>query len=324
MAEEIQDTTLLNHEMSAGEMLRTARTTGRRKREISTIAKQLCIREEFLQALEDGNYTLLPELVYILGFARNYAMELGIDPDIIVKKIKQEMCVESDDMHATYQSPCEQLDADKRKTKEKLNNNFQKIKNGKCYKFLIKYWKWIVGIVVLLAVIGGIIGVFIASSEPAVEQASVVVETSVAPSTEPAYRQTVRERFGTENRDDAEIVIQAFSESWVKIEDARGKTVFSRVLVPGDLYYVPKGNKNKATFGNVGGIDIWVRGELAPKVGKDNTRKTGILLDADALLGVNKSSDAKATTDKKNVKDADSKDNTDKKVNEKVVDEKKS
>ena len=111
VAEEIQDTTLLNHEMSAGEMLRTARTTGRRKREISTIAKQLCIREEFLQALEDGNYTLLPELVYILGFARNYAMELGIDPDIIVKKIKQEMCVESDDAHGTYQSPCEQQSA---------------------------------------------------------------------------------------------------------------------------------------------------------------------------------------------------------------------
>ena len=63
-------------DMTAGEMLRNARTTGRRKREIQTIAKLLCIKEEFLQALEDGNYTVLPEVVYILGFARNYAMEL--------------------------------------------------------------------------------------------------------------------------------------------------------------------------------------------------------------------------------------------------------
>ena len=73
-------------ELTAGEMLRNARTTGRRKREISTIAKQLCIREEFLQALEDGNYTEIPETVYILGFARNYAMELGLNHDDIVTR----------------------------------------------------------------------------------------------------------------------------------------------------------------------------------------------------------------------------------------------
>ena len=62
-------------EMTAGEMLKNARTTGRRKREISTISKLLCIREEFLTALEEGNYRVIPEDVYILGFARSYAVE---------------------------------------------------------------------------------------------------------------------------------------------------------------------------------------------------------------------------------------------------------
>ena len=83
-------------EMTAGEMLRNARTTGRRKRELPTIAKQLCIREEFLDALENGNYNAIPETVYILGFARNYAMELGLNPDEIVAKIKKEMGLTSD------------------------------------------------------------------------------------------------------------------------------------------------------------------------------------------------------------------------------------
>ena len=73
-------------EITAGEMLRNARTTGRRKREIPTIAKQLCIREEFLEALENGKYNTIPETVYVLGFARNYAMELGLNPDDIVTK----------------------------------------------------------------------------------------------------------------------------------------------------------------------------------------------------------------------------------------------
>ena len=93
MAEEFSDLNV-NTNMTAGEILRMARTTGRRKREIQTIAKQLCIREEFLTALEDGNYTLLPETVYILGFARNYAMELGLDPDMIVNKVKSELGIE--------------------------------------------------------------------------------------------------------------------------------------------------------------------------------------------------------------------------------------
>jgi cytoskeletal protein RodZ len=88
---EVKDVVAAPVELTAGEMLRNARTTGRRKREIPTIAKQLCIREEFLEALESGNYNVIPEMVYILGFARNYAMELGLNPDEIVEKIKKEM-----------------------------------------------------------------------------------------------------------------------------------------------------------------------------------------------------------------------------------------
>ena len=48
--EEKQEVLQSDLEMTAGEMLRNARTTGRRKREIATIAKLLCIREEFLTA----------------------------------------------------------------------------------------------------------------------------------------------------------------------------------------------------------------------------------------------------------------------------------
>ena len=329
MTEEFQEAQL-NSNMTAGEMLRAARTTGRRKREISTIAKQLCIREEFLPALEDGNYTLVPELVYILGFARNYAMELGVDPDVIVKKIKSEMGIVSDDDEPVIHQMAVEM-ANQTKVTETINKKLYKFKESKSCKFLVKYWKWVLGAVVLFAIIGGIIGAIIAASEPENTVPNTEVIVTPTPSTEPAYRQTVRERFGTENREEAEIVIQAYEESWVKVEDARGKTVFSRVLVPGDLYYVPKGNKNKATFGNVGGVDIWVRGELAPKAGKDHTRKTGILLDPDTLMGGAKAADktadktaAKTGEDKKTTVDAGGKNTTDKKTADTDTDKKKS
>ena len=55
----------------------------------------------------------------------------------------------------------------------------------------------------------------------------------------PKYNLKIREKFGTENEEKANIILQANQESWVKIEDDRGNTVFSRVLVPGDVYYVP-------------------------------------------------------------------------------------
>ena len=89
-----EDKTVETQELTVGEMLRNARTMGRRKREISTIAKQLCISEEFLEALENGEYKKIPEIVYVLGFARNYAMELGLDPDMIVNKVKSELGIE--------------------------------------------------------------------------------------------------------------------------------------------------------------------------------------------------------------------------------------
>ena len=82
--------------------------------------------------------------------------------------------------------------------------------------------------------------------------------------------------------------MQATQESWVKVEDGRGKTVFSRVLVPGDVYYVPVGNKYKATFGNAGGIDIWVDGQLIPDVGANHTRVAGISLSPENLLKAGK------------------------------------
>lgn len=268
-------------ELTAGEMLRNARTTGRRKREISTIAKQLCIREEFLSALEEGNYTFIPETVYILGFARNYAMELGLNPDEIVNKIKQEIavvpgaCVASD--VADEEGPtCARPSI---KTENPSKEVFVRV-----YQFIYQHWIWFVGALaaIILAVV--VISVFGGGD---VEEEQVIPQevVTVTERKEPEYKLTVRERFGTENRKDANVILQASQESWVKVEDARGNTEFSRVLVTGDVYYVPVGGKYKATFGNAGGIDIWVNGKLAPRAGDVGARKSGIILSPESLMG---------------------------------------
>ncbi|MDE5615434.1 MAG: DUF4115 domain-containing protein [Alphaproteobacteria bacterium] len=271
----INETEVHNVEMTAGEMLRNARTTGRRKREIPTIAKQLCIREEFLQALEDGDYSVIPEPVYILGFARNYAMELGLNPDEVVAKIKREMGLVSD---------C----APEGDTAEGVSCVVPGAAAGivnRALGFVRRKWKWFAGGAVLIAaLIIGIVMLSVSLKKDATDVEPTVVAIEPTPvATEPAYAKTVRERFGTENREKSNVVLQAVQDGWVKIEDARGNTVFSRVLVSGDVYYVPEGNGYKAIFGNAGGIDIWANGVLMEKAGPAHTRKSGISLSPENL-----------------------------------------
>lgn len=281
----IDNNAAVNTEMTAGEMLRNARTTGRRKREIQTIAKQLCIREEFLQALEDCNYTFLPETVYILGFARNYAIELGLNPDDIVSKIKHEMglvpeCATADSEPREEGAGC--VIAAQKKTKAAKDCAIS------AYYYVRRKWKWFLGgMIATVFVCGILIAVFAghdANDAAAVSGATNSVANSATVAAEPGYKQTVRERFGTENRGKSNIILQANQESWVKIEDGRGNTVFSRVLVPGDVYYMPAGDKYKGTFGNAGGIDVWVDGKLAPKIGPEHTRKNSVPMNADSLM----------------------------------------
>lgn len=291
MAEDFTDLQM-NPEMTAGEMLRTARTTGRRKREIQTISKQLCIREEFLQALEDGDYTVLPEVVYILGFARNYAMELGLNPDLIVAKIKKELGIMklAEAMVAQKTEQPKAVNVEKTEKIEKVEKTEKKgvvgEKKSKTLAYVKKHWVWFAGgVLVLVGVLVALV-LILPSADEGVAPVRQIVQVSAPQQvivTEPKYTLDVREKFGSENADSADIVIQAVKESWVKIEDARGKTVFSRVLVPGDIYYVPAGNKHKGTFGNAGAIEVWVNKELVGKIGDDNVRKTGVTLDAEKL-----------------------------------------
>ncbi len=272
----------INPEMTAAEMLRNARTTGRRKREIQTIAKLLCIREEFLEALEAGDYHKIPEVIYVLGFARNYAMELGLDPDEIVAKIKREMGL------ATDAGDDDDADTPAVAASKASGTGGIQAWASRAWRFVARHWVWFFGgLVVAVAAIAAFVVVMhnkAVSDIPANVQVVTMAEAPAPVQTGPSYAVAVREQFGTENAASANVVLQAVQESWVKVEDARGNTVFSRVLVPGDIYYVPAGSRHQAIFGNAGGIDVWVNGKLAPKQGADHVRRAGIALSPEKLM----------------------------------------
>ena len=276
---EKQENIIQTQEMTAGEMLKNARTTGRRKREIATISKLLCIREEFLTALEEGNYRVIPEDIYILGFARSYAVELGLDPEEVILKLKKELGIIQEPKIEKEEETEGKVDSDSCEAES----------DSECRRFcVVKYlknnWKWFVAGVVGLLVVVAVVLLFVGGKNVAdseiVNPEDVNAETVIV---EPDFRYPIHEKFDVKNAKEARVVLQAEKESWVKIEDARGNSVFSRVLIPGDVYYVPAGDKYQATFGNAGAIDVWVDGQLINKLGSANTKKTGISMSPDAL-----------------------------------------
>lgn len=52
------------------------------------------IRRKYLEALETGEYDILPGTVYAKGFIRNYSEYLGLNPEEILSAYKQETCTE--------------------------------------------------------------------------------------------------------------------------------------------------------------------------------------------------------------------------------------
>ena len=75
-------------EETVGELLRRTRLA--KKQDLRDIASYLCIRYQFLEALEEGHYRDLPGDAYANGFIRSYAAYLGLNPADIITRYKRE------------------------------------------------------------------------------------------------------------------------------------------------------------------------------------------------------------------------------------------
>lgn len=73
---------------SVGSMLREARED--HGIELDDVARDLRIRHSYLQAIEDGRFTDLPGVTYATGFLRTYAEHLDLDPDLVLRRFKEE------------------------------------------------------------------------------------------------------------------------------------------------------------------------------------------------------------------------------------------
>lgn len=54
------------------------------------VSKELKIRKDYIQGIENGDVHLIPFEAYVLGYVKHYAMLLGLDPKIYIEKIKSD------------------------------------------------------------------------------------------------------------------------------------------------------------------------------------------------------------------------------------------
>ena len=75
-------------DVSLGNILENARK--KKKLEIDEISELLRIKSIYLEALEKGHYYVFPARSYAIGFLRNYAKFLKLNPDELVELFHQE------------------------------------------------------------------------------------------------------------------------------------------------------------------------------------------------------------------------------------------
>lgn len=293
---------------TVGDTLRRARLA--KNQDLRDIAAYLCIRCQFLQALEENRYKELPGEAYANGFVRTYASYLGLDPSDIITRYKRELSAQTKSERRDMNVPDEETENMTPAPKALL-----------------------VSLALLIAAYGlwqacsntedavpDAVPVEVAGENITVEQGSFPLdgqalneaETIVAEENEPAAddgaapvppvlpakpdapataappaqkAETPADRtirvFGQKNYN-PRLVLVANEDTWVEI--TRGDTVlFSRLLAKGDRYQVSS-NKPEELFlktGNAGGLDVYCDGNLTPPLGPRGALRSKIVLNPD-------------------------------------------
>ena len=76
---------------------------------IIDVSNKLKIQKRYLEAIEDGKYTQLPCRVYAVGFIRNYANFLKIDPTEMISEFDDEIINGKRTQIPLFNENCENL-----------------------------------------------------------------------------------------------------------------------------------------------------------------------------------------------------------------------
>lgn len=269
---------------TVGGILQQARMQKRMK--LPSIAKKLRIREEFLDALEKGNYYVFPALVYGVGFLRTYANFLGLNADELITRFKKE----TTDIQSTP--------LDMPRTHDPKVMPTPKIIFKSLAVLIVLYLIWTIFRIVT----------YTPFPEPQIsEVAQIKEETLAAPvisdEVPPSATETILEETApielveptpTEEKkgtiygwaEPYRISIVATDKTHVKVTDTtNNKIILNQFLKEGDRYNPQKRSENfiLATT-DAGALDLYIDGKMIRTLGEKGKEISDIQLNADVLM----------------------------------------
>ena len=269
--EEVNEKSAEIQSAAIGAILTKARQAKHLK--LASVAKKLCIKESYLEALEQGQYYVFPALVYGVGFLRSYATFLELNADELVMRFQAETIgIKEEPVSAP------------RPTDPNLMPSLSVILKSLLGLFLLylvwnMYKAFSTPNVQPLKPVEQIV---IETSDEAISEADKLLQEAQAKMEAEKARKPVV--YGLKKPDRVSFV--ATDRSKIEIRDTDEDSVLlSKVLEAGDTYNPDEDSEGlvlKTT--NAGALDVYIDGKLVRTLGRKDQPIAGVQLDAKSLL----------------------------------------
>lgn len=241
-----------NEKISIGAQLAQARA--RRGQDVNNIAARLRIRADYLIALEADDYAALPGPAYLIGFLRSYAEYLGLDGASIAKNLQ-----EKGDTNFSFVSFPEYIPTRKR-----------------LQPYIILA---IIVTITMMLVTGFYIDQYIRQSPPSLSQLRPPLQDNehklrnddniphIVPQTAINIHPTDTQNILSPQNQN--IAIRARARTWMRIEDAHGKIIFSSIIRSGESFKLPPAFYYILTAQNGGALEYIIDKTVIGPIGRD-------------------------------------------------------
>ncbi len=231
---------------SVGDMLKTAREAV--GQDVAFVSNALRIREDHLVALEENDIQALPAQAYAIGFIRTYATYLELDCDSLIELYKDQ----------AGRASGVRLDFPVMKDKSELPST-----------------ALVIGLLVVVAAAYLFWAFLMTAEEEMIEKAAPQNNASVQVETpKPTTQNVTPAHIPTEEAGEAAPVqaerlsnfaIVARGETWMRVENDKGRILFSSIVLAGERFEFPEGDSFRLATRNAGLLD-YVHGDkvIAP------------------------------------------------------------
>lgn len=242
--------------LGAGDRLREARAA--QGLTLAQVAAETRIPQRHLETIEAGRFASLPGRTYAVGFTRTYAKLVGLDPDAIVAKVREELSDQTVDARrpATFEP-------------------------GDPARVPSSLLGWL-SLGALALVLAGVFFAYRAYFMPAAELPSLIADATPTASAATGPRPAAP----ASEAPSGPVVFTALEPGiWVKFYDGAGNQLMQKQMALGERYAVPADAEGPQLWtGRPDALSITVGGRAVPKLSEQEGIMRDVPVTAAALL----------------------------------------